>query len=92
MLRTVATLAAQGQLGIRTERIEECLYRLGVARCRKGRLPAFALADPDGFQAAQGMKQTDWSKQASNRVAGPESLSGRHRMREALAHLGIQAE
>lgn len=46
----------------------------------------------NGFQAAQGMKQTDWSKQASNRVAGPESLSGRHRMREALAHLGIQAE
>jgi hypothetical protein len=46
----------------------------------------------NGFQAVQGMKQTDWSKQATNRVAGPESLSGRHRMREALAHLGIQAD
>ena len=44
------------------------------------------------FQAGQGMKQIDWSKQASNRVAGPQSLSGRHRMREALANLGVRAE
>lgn len=43
------------------------------------------------FQAGQGMKQVDWSRQASNRVAGVQSLSGRHRLREALANLGVRA-
>ncbi len=43
------------------------------------------------FQADQGMKQIDWSRQASNRVAGIQSLSGRHRLREALANLGVRA-
>ncbi|MEN9772982.1 MAG: hypothetical protein RL322_52 [Pseudomonadota bacterium] len=44
------------------------------------------------FQASQGMKRIDWSAQATGRVAGPQSLSGRHRMRESLATLGIKAE
>jgi nitroreductase len=57
---------------------------------------AAAVAEYNGrlnaFQAGQGMKRVDWTQQASARVAGPESLSGRHRMREALDHLGIKAQ
>lgn len=57
---------------------------------------AAAVAEYDArlnaFQAAQGMKPIGWSQQVGNRVAGPQSLSGRHRMREALANLGVRAE
>jgi nitroreductase len=41
------------------------------------------------FQASQGMPAADWSAQSSSRVRGPESLSGRDRLKAALAALGI---
>lgn len=41
------------------------------------------------FQADQGMTRQPWSVQASNRVRGPEALSGRDRLREALDALGF---
>jgi hypothetical protein len=44
--QAVAALAAQRQLGVRTERIEESLNRLGITRSGKSRLSAFALTDP----------------------------------------------
>jgi hypothetical protein len=42
------------------------------------------------FQAEQGMPDEQWTQRAINRVKGPDSLSGRHRMREALANLGFE--
>lgn len=42
------------------------------------------------FQQEQGMRVQDWSAIMANRLRGPESLSGRHRMREALGNLGFQ--
>ena len=53
VLRAVAALAAQRHFGIRTKCIEEGLYRLGVARRGKGRLPAIALTDPDRLDPRQ---------------------------------------
>ena len=41
------------------------------------------------FQASQAMPATDWSAQASGRVKGPETLSGRDRLKTALAALGF---
>ncbi|MBP6816684.1 MAG: NADPH-dependent oxidoreductase [Burkholderiaceae bacterium] len=41
------------------------------------------------FQASQAMPATDWSAQASSRVKGPETLSGRDRLKTALAALGF---
>ncbi|TJZ69368.1 NADPH-dependent oxidoreductase [Chitiniphilus eburneus] len=41
------------------------------------------------FQATQALPQQAWSRQAVARLRGPESLSGRHRLREALAQLGF---
>lgn len=41
------------------------------------------------FQDEQGIPQVPWSRQALNRVAGPQSLSGRDRIRDALAGLGF---
>ncbi|CAD5249471.1 NADPH-dependent oxidoreductase [Bosea sp. 62] len=42
-----------------------------------------------GFQSEQKIPQVPWSRQALARVAGPQSLSGRDRMRDALAALGF---
>jgi nitroreductase len=42
-----------------------------------------------GFQVEQGMAPNGWSDTALQRVRGPESLSGRHRLREALAARGF---
>jgi nitroreductase len=51
------------------------------------------LADYNGvmrsFQASQGMPLADWTQQSATRVRGPESLSGRDRLRAALAALGF---
>lgn len=44
------------------------------------------------FQTAQRMKAAGWTEQATARVRGPDSLSGRHRLREALAALGFGLE
>ncbi|GAA5787411.1 NADPH-dependent oxidoreductase [Chitiniphilus shinanonensis] len=41
------------------------------------------------FQATQDLPQQPWSRQAVARLRGPESLSGRHRLREALTQLGF---
>lgn len=42
------------------------------------------------FQQEQAMPDERWSQRAINRVRGPASLSGRHRMREALGALGFE--
>lgn len=41
------------------------------------------------FQSEQKIPQVPWSRQALARVAGPQSLSGRDRMRDALTALGF---
>lgn len=41
------------------------------------------------FQSEQRIPQVPWSRQALARVAGPQSLSGRDRIRDALAALGF---
>lgn len=41
------------------------------------------------FQSEQKIPQVPWSRQALTRVAGPQSLSGRDRMRDALTALGF---
>ena len=41
------------------------------------------------FQASQAMPAADWSAQSATRVRGPESLSGRDRLKAALAALGF---
>lgn len=41
------------------------------------------------FQGEQAIPQVPWSRQALARVAGPQSLSGRDRIREALTNLGF---
>ncbi|MGD9944562.1 MAG: NADPH-dependent oxidoreductase [Burkholderiaceae bacterium] len=42
------------------------------------------------FQQTQDMAQVGWSAQASKRVSGPGQLSGRDRLKEALAALGFE--
>jgi nitroreductase len=42
------------------------------------------------FQRSQGMAEIDWSEQSSQRVAGPQSLSGRDRLVEALRACGFE--
>jgi nitroreductase len=42
------------------------------------------------FQAQEGLRLDDWAERCLARVAGPASLSGRHRMREAMAALGFK--
>jgi nitroreductase len=53
-----------------------------------------AIAAYDGrmsaFQAEQGMAQERWTQRTLGRAKGAASLSGRHRMREALANLGFE--
>ena len=44
------------------------------------------------FQASQRMKAVGWTEPATARVRGPDSLSGRHRLRESLAALGFVLE
>jgi nitroreductase len=44
------------------------------------------------FQRGQAMTPTPWSRQASERVAGPGSLSGRHRLVEAIRALGFELD
>jgi len=41
------------------------------------------------FQAGQGMAQVGWSRSVLSRLKGPQSLSGRHVLREVLAALGF---
>lgn len=41
------------------------------------------------FQQEQGMIERDWSEQATQRVRGVESLSGRHVLRDVLHSLGF---
>lgn len=43
------------------------------------------------YQVKQGRGNKTWSQAATIRVRGPESLTGRDRLREALANLGIKA-
>lgn len=55
-----------------------------------------AVADYDAamlrFQQSQNMPAQPWSSQASQRVAGPESLSGRHRLAAQLKAQGFGLE
>jgi nitroreductase len=44
----------------------------------------------DAFNASQQRNARNWSQTASWRVRGPESLTGRDRLREALANLGFE--
>lgn len=44
----------------------------------------------DAFNESQHRKSRSWSQLATWRVRGPESLSGRDRLREALANLGFE--
>jgi nitroreductase len=47
----------------------------------------------DAFYAAQQMKTNgDWAAHSLNRVRGPEALSGRHRLAEALRNRGFAAK
>ncbi len=41
------------------------------------------------FQAQQNMRPQDWSAQATSRIAGPQTLSGRHVLRAVLARMGF---
>lgn len=41
------------------------------------------------FQREQGMSERDWTKQASQRVRGPDSLAGRDVLRDVLHRLGF---
>lgn len=41
------------------------------------------------FQREQGLAERDWSEQATQRVRGAESLSGRHVLRDVLQSLGF---
>lgn len=52
---------------------------------------ALAAYDPRlrAFQRAQGMTEQDWTVQAVNRTAAPQSMAGRHRLRGALHDLGF---
>lgn len=43
------------------------------------------------YQTMQGRSDTPWSRTAAIRVRGPESLTGRDRLRDALRNLGIEA-
>jgi nitroreductase len=43
------------------------------------------------YQMMQGRGDKPWSKVATTRVSGPQSINGRDRLREALANLGIEA-
>jgi nitroreductase len=45
-----------------------------------------------GFQRGQSMKEVPWSQQAGERVAGPGTLSGRHRLVEAIRALGFELD
>lgn len=53
-----------------------------------------AIAAYDGrmaaFQTEQGMAPELWTERVISRVKTPQSLTGRHRMREALTNLGFQ--
>lgn len=42
------------------------------------------------FQTEQNMPPERWTQRVVNRVQTPQALSGRHRMREALANLGFE--
>ncbi|BCM86778.1 NADPH-dependent oxidoreductase [Methylobacterium indicum] len=53
-----------------------------------GAVAAYDAAMRD-FQAGQGMPQVGWSDAALDRVRGPESLSGRDRLREILERRGF---
>ena len=44
------------------------------------------------FQASQKMPEVGWAGHSSKRVAGPQSLSGRDRLRDALTALGFGLE
>lgn len=41
------------------------------------------------FQRRQGMTEQDWTVQAVNRTAGPQSMAGRHVLRDVLQALGF---
>ena len=41
------------------------------------------------FQRRQGLPEQDWTTQAVNRTAGPQSMAGRHVLREILSGLGF---
>ncbi len=43
-----------------------------------------------GFQNEQGMPPEVWTERVVSRVRTPKALTGRHRMREALANLGFK--
>ena len=43
----------------------------------------------EAFQQTQGMAQVGWSRSVLSRLKGPQSLSGRHVLREVLAALGF---
>jgi len=42
------------------------------------------------FQAEQGMQDTHWTAKSARRITGIPALTGRHRLREALAGFGIK--
>ncbi len=42
------------------------------------------------FQKEQGLPEQGWIRQVLSRVRGPDAMSGRHQLREALAALGIE--
>lgn len=44
------------------------------------------------FQQSQGMPVTDWSGQSAQRVAGPQSLSGRHVLKNEIGKQGFELE
>lgn len=71
--------------------VDEVLHRetyRGDAQTERETVAAYD-ATMQAFQRSQSMPEVAWSKQSSQRVAGPESLSGRDRLGDALRGLGF---
>ena len=41
------------------------------------------------FQREQGMTERDWTQQSRDRTRGPQSMAGRHVLRDVLAGMGF---
>ena len=85
MGRTGVSIAVEGGL-----ELEPRLLSFGRrSRGREGLVFQRILGEIELATVSQAMPATDWSAQASSRVKGPETLSGRDRLKTALAALGF---
>ena len=70
---SISLLSREDEIAI-AKRIEEGLYRLGVARRRKGRLPALALTDPDRLDPRQAARADRMDRRHLGAAAVAEQL------------------